>query len=192
MVRNGPQLETKDSAWNQPILKFYCITKAMLMWSTNILCWKAMVNRAFKLADLRISSFFINNVNVLKKVFARLPPWNPRREHHQTFYWNETYWECVFYTRGIRWTRCSCPKIVSPFQDQKSPTQWSQQPRARSQGSLLLAPWTDGLHDADLSASRSRHLHQSVREELQHRVYTIIIQDLSVIWAILGQEYPPT
>ena len=25
-----------------------------------------------------------------------------------------------------------------------------------------------------------------------HRVYTIIIQDLSVIWTILGQEYPPT
>ena len=27
---------------------------------------------------------------------------------------------------------------------------------------------------------------------LQHRIYTIIIQDLSVIWIILGQEYPPT
>ena len=32
----------------------------------------------------------------------------------------------------------------------------------------------------------------SLMSWLQHRVYTTIIQDSSVIWIILGQEYPPT
>ena len=55
---------------------------------------------------------------------------NPRREHHQTFYWSESYWECVLNNKYPmnKMLHQNCLTVPRPEIGEcgKTPTRWSQ------------------------------------------------------------------
>ena len=98
------------------MLGFYYIPKAMLMWSTNIFCWK--LKRAFKLSSNL--QFFHQECEPLKKVFARL--YYPETVVKNTTSRNliETkFTENVSLKQRVSDELDAPVRIVLPFKDQK-------------------------------------------------------------------------
>lgn len=97
-------MELKDNS-KLPFLGMVIITKTWRStWTNRYWAWcqeqtssaeDITLNWAFKLSSTW--QFFHQGCERLKKVSARLQlSWHCRREHHQTLYWHEDYWECMF------------------------------------------------------------------------------------------------
>ena len=86
IITNGPRLDMKVYVNH----RYWAWCQVQTFSAEDI-----TLNWAFKLSSNW--QFFHQGYERLKNVSARLQlSWHCRREHHQTLYWHEDYWECMF------------------------------------------------------------------------------------------------